>query len=165
MAGGDVAVIVDIVHPAWRDLGRGLDASVSAAARAAIACSAQPVSNGAELGVRLTDDADIRDLNRAWRDRDAATNVLAFALNDAPGSGAYAMLGDVVIALETCRDEARDQDKTIMDHLTHLVVHGTLHLLGFDHQDEAEADAMESLERTVLEGLGIADPYVDHRSA
>jgi len=113
--------------------------------------------------VRLTDDADIRTLNRTWRDRDAATNVLAFAMSEAPVSAG--ILGDVVVAFGTCAREARDQEKSLADHLSHLVVHGTLHLLGFDHQEDDAAEAMEGLERAVLAGLGVADPYAGEAAA
>lgn len=165
---GEIAVIVDVVTAAWGDAVPELESLVAAAARAAVAGAPVAVPAMAELGVRLTDDAEIRTLNKSWRDRDAATNVLAFALNDSPAPSdpeAAAMLGDVVVALETCVAEARDQDKALADHLSHLVVHGTLHLLGFDHENDGEADAMEALERVVLRGLGVPDPYLDHEAA
>ena len=156
---GEVAVIVDIVCAAWREAGSGLEGVAGAAARAAAAGAGVALPVAAELGVRLCDDAEIRKLNRSWRDRDSATNVLAFALNDSPFTG-EPMLGDVVVAYETCAAEAQAQEKSLSDHLSHLVVHGTLHLLGFDHKDDDEAEAMEDLERSVLTRLGITDPYL-----
>lgn len=166
--GGDgIVVIVDVVCPDWRAAEISLDEVVSAAARAALAGAA--FDGMAELGVRLTDDAEIRALNKDWRDRDAATNVLAFALtesSDIPvAEGGPAMLGDVVVAYETSAAEAADQKKSLANHLSHLVVHGTLHLLGFDHEHEAEAEAMEALEREVLAGIGVPDPYVGSEAA
>lgn len=166
---GEIVVFAEIAGPAWRAADIALEDTVTAAARAAVAGAGIPFPRGAELGIRLTDDAEIRCLNREWRDRDTATNVLAFALNDtaAPGAdeGAPAVLGDIVIAYETCAGEARDQDKPLADHLSHLVVHGALHLLGFDHEDAADAEAMEALERAVLDGLGVPDPYLDSEAA
>lgn len=116
----------------------------------------------AEVSVLLTDDARIRALNRDWRGRDRPTNVLSFPA--LPAGAAWpadrpVLLGDVVLALETAEREAAAEGKALADHATHLLVHGTLHLLGFDHEGEAEAARMEQLEVELLAGLGIADPY------
>ena len=115
------------------------------------------------LGLILTDDAEQRGLNRAYRGRDTATNVLSFALIDladpAAPAGAPMLLGDVVLAFATIEREATEQKKTLADHLRHLVVHGVLHLLGFDHQSAAAAAAMEAREVEILERLGVPDPY------
>ncbi|HCP00110.1 MAG: rRNA maturation RNase YbeY [Alphaproteobacteria bacterium] len=162
--GGEITVIVDIVCSAWREVGPDLEEVVRAAARTAAVEAGVALPAVAELGVRLCDDAEILVLNRSWRDRDAATNVLAFALNDTVAPGDL-MLGDVVVAYETCAAEAKAQQKTLSDHLSHMVVHGTLHLLGFDHQDDDQAEAMEDLERTVLTRLGVADPYLGDEAA
>jgi len=124
-----------------------------AARAAARGAGLRPGSAGAELSLVLADDASVRRLNRKWRKRDRATNVLSF-----PG-GDPVMLGDVILAFETVRREAAEQGKAIGDHLSHLVVHGVLHLLGHDHQNACDAEKMEGLERRVLAGLGIADPY------
>lgn len=120
------------------------------------------------VDVALTDDAEQRQLNRTYRGTDAPTNVLAFALADLaadPAStgpaGAPVLLGDVVLAFETVAREAAEQGKPLADHLRHLVVHGVLHLLGFDHQSESEAAMMEAREVAILQGLGVPDPYRD----
>ena len=117
---------------------------------------------GAALGavegdvvVLLTDDAAVRDLNARFRDRDRPTNVLSFP---APESAAP-HLGDIVLAYGVCAAEAETQGKTLADHLSHLVVHGVLHLLGRDHVNDAEAEEMEAEERDILARIGIADPY------
>jgi probable rRNA maturation factor len=115
-----------------------------------------------ELSVVLADDHLVRALNHRYRGRDAATNVLSFALVDpeAPASAiAEGCLGDVVLARQTIAREAREQNKAPGDHLAHLVIHGILHLCGMDHEEAAEAARMEALERELLAGLGVADPY------
>jgi probable rRNA maturation factor len=114
------------------------------------------------VAVLLTDDAAMRRLNAQWRDIDKPTNVLSFpAAPRLAGSedGARA-LGDIAIACETTAREARDEHKHFADHLAHLAVHGFLHLLGYDHESEAQAERMEQLERAVLQRLGIPDPYL-----
>lgn len=112
-----------------------------------------------EMSVTLTDDARIQTLNRDWRGKDKPTNVLSFPAADVPDDVTPVPLGDVIVALETVQAEAKDEDKRLADHFVHLVVHGTLHLLGFDHEDEDEAEEMEDTERRILQGLGISDPY------
>jgi probable rRNA maturation factor len=110
--------------------------------------------------VTLTDDAAIRLLNRDWRGMDKPTNVLSFPQADLPeGVDAPQPLGDVIIALETLQAEAAAEGKAPAHHLAHLVVHGTLHLMGYDHLEDDEAEEMEALERRILAGLGIDDPY------
>jgi probable rRNA maturation factor len=114
-----------------------------------------------ELSLLFTDDASIRVLNRDWRGKDKATNVLSFpAFEVAPGDPLPPMLGDVILAFETVSAEAALEAKPFVHHLTHLIVHGLLHLLGYDHENDAEADEMEGLERKVLARLAIPDPYV-----
>ena len=118
----------------------------------------------AELAVMLTDDAGIRTLNNNWRGIDKPTNVLSFpALQPTEGapSDAPRMLGDIAIAYETTRKEADDEEKPFDHHLSHLAVHGFLHLIGYDHEKDADAEAMEGLEREILAQLGIPDPYAD----
>ena len=107
-----------------------------------------------ELGITLADDETVRVLNRDHRGQDKPTNVLSYP------SGERDFLGDMVLARQTVWREAREQRKSAADHFTHLVVHGTLHLLGYDHETgEADAERMEALERRILAKLGIADPY------
>lgn len=113
-----------------------------------------------ELSLVLTDDARQQELNREWRGRDKPTNVLSFPDGTEMPDGTR-LLGDVVLALETCRREAREQNKSLADHAAHLVVHGVLHLLGHDHEVPEEAEAMERLEVQLLAGMGIADPYAE----
>ncbi|KAB0683010.1 rRNA maturation RNase YbeY [Aureimonas leprariae] len=115
-----------------------------------------------ELGLTLASDAAVRTLNAEWRNKDKPTNVLSFPARDlTPGEAPDALLGDLVLALETCRREAAAEAKSLADHFRHLVVHGTLHCLGYDHEDDAAADEMEALEVLILGDLGIADPYRD----
>lgn len=116
----------------------------------------------AEIGVVLAGDAFVRRLNREHRRKDKPTNVLSFPIEDAhhaAPSGRPPMLGDIVLAFGTVRREARAEGKPFADHAAHLLVHGTLHLLGFDHMTPREAAAMEAHEVRILAGLGVADPY------
>ena len=147
------------------------DALAADAARAALARSpfaewlAHPVR--VELSIRLTSDDEVRTLNRQYRGKDKPTNVLSFPMiqrdlletvtqNSDDGE---VLLGDIVLAHGVCVAEAAEKGVAMADHLRHLVVHGTLHLLGFDHEGEAEAEAMEAIERDALATLGVADPY------
>jgi probable rRNA maturation factor len=107
------------------------------------------------LTILLTDDETVRDLNARFRQKDTPTNVLSFPAPENPEGH----LGDIALAYGVCAREAAEQGKTIGAHLQHLVVHGVLHLLGYDHMSEDEAEAMEGLERVVLSGLGVSDPY------
>ncbi|WP_112497867.1 rRNA maturation RNase YbeY [Agrobacterium sp. lyk4-40-TYG-31] len=113
-----------------------------------------------ELSLVFTDDAAIREINAEWRDKDKATNVLSFpAYPLEPGGMPGPMLGDIVIAHETVAREALDLEKSFEDHLTHLLVHGFLHLFGYDHIETDEAEEMEGLETRILAALGLSDPY------
>lgn len=113
-----------------------------------------------ELSLLFTDDAHIRALNRDWRRKDKATNVLSFpAFPDASADAIPPMLGDIAIAHETVAREAGLDAKPFDHHLTHLILHGLLHLLGYDHEEEGEAEEMEAVERRVLAALAIPDPY------
>jgi probable rRNA maturation factor len=119
----------------------------------------------AELAVMLTDDPGIRTLNNNWRGIDKPTNVLSFPALQTEGArkpgDAPRMLGDVAIAYETTRREADAEGKPFEHHLSHLAIHGFLHLIGYDHENDADADEMESLETEILQQLGIPDPYAD----
>lgn len=106
------------------------------------------------VAILFADDAAVRELNRAWRKKDATTNVLSF-----PAPEGFDALGDIALAIETVLAEAAAQKKTPADHTAHLLAHGFLHLLGYDHEDDADAELMEDRERTILARLGIADPY------
>ncbi len=116
-----------------------------------------------ELGpvsLLFTGDEAIRALNSQWRSKDKATNVLSFPAAQAPVPGLEtAPLGDIILALETVRREAEEEGKPFENHLTHLLVHGFLHLLGYDHETDDEAEEMETLEREILQSLAIPDPY------
>jgi len=155
-------VEIDLADPSphWRAALPEPERVCERAARAALA-AAGAAPGPAELSIVLADDALLRQLNREWRGKDAPTNVLSFAAGDANPAppGAPRLLGDVVLAFETVAAEAQAQQKPLADHLAHLVVHGVLHLLGFDHEIAAEAERMEALETRILAGLGIADPY------
>jgi probable rRNA maturation factor len=135
-----------------------LDARADQAVREALKQSRARITGPAELSMVLTDDAEQRVLNRDWRGIDQSTNVLSFPQIEpfAPVSG---LLGDIILARETLVREAAEMQVSFEDHFTHLVVHGFLHLLGYDHMDDDEALAMESLETQILASLGVADPY------
>lgn len=117
-----------------------------------------------EVAVMLTDDATIRQLNAQWRGMDKPTNVLSFPAGQM-AAGQDGHLGDIAIACETVAREAAAENKTFSDHLAHLAIHGYLHLIGFDHETDAEACVMEDLETRILSSLAIADPYADRKSA
>ena len=113
-----------------------------------------------EVGIIFTDDARIRELNAGWRGIDKATNVLSFPAFPETTSGPLPpLLGDIVLAAETVSGEAALEGKPLENHITHLVVHGLLHLLGYDHEVDAEAEEMEALERRIMARLAIPDPY------
>jgi probable rRNA maturation factor len=141
--------------PARRAL-RGLASRAVGAATAAAGLK----SPSSELGILFSDDARVRVLNAGWRGKDKPTNVLSFpAFSWKRGDALPPMLGDVVLAAETVRREAGVEDKPFEHHLTHLIVHGVLHLLGYDHETDADAEEMEDIERRALAALAIPDPY------
>lgn len=121
----------------------------------------------AEVSLVLAGDDMVAELNKNYRGKDGPTNVLSFAMHEddgqSPVSGQPDLLGDVVVAFGVSEREARDQGLPLADHLSHLCVHGMLHLLGFDHEDEAEAERMEQLETRILGDLGVPDPYGKER--
>ena len=114
-----------------------------------------------EASVMLTDDAQIQELNRTWRGKDKPTNVLSFPAPEQPGANGPRHLGDIALAYETLVRESEAESKELSHHFAHLIVHGVLHLLGYDHEVESEAEIMEGLEVKALATLGIADPYRD----
>ena len=120
--------------------------------------SGATVTGVAELSIVLTDDAAQRELNRQWRGIDKPTNVLSFPQIE-PFEPVVGILGDIVLARETLEREAAELDKPFADHFTHLVVHGFLHILGYDHEEEGDAFDMEGLETRILASLGVPDPY------
>ena len=137
------------------------------AVRAAVAHSRHPSLSGSEVSVSFASDEAVRALNARWRGKDRATNVLSFPMAETEEELAGAqLLGDVVLARGVCEREAADKGIAVRDHAAHLVVHGTLHLLGYDHElGDAEAETMEAAERAALASLGIADPYVSEAQA
>ncbi|WP_055047145.1 rRNA maturation RNase YbeY [Devosia sp. A16] len=137
-----------------------LEAVAETAIRAALKQSEAEVTGVTEVSVVLTDDAEQRELNRQWRGFDKSTNVLSFPQIEpfAPVSG---LLGDITLARETVAREAEEMGIGFEAHFTHLVVHGFLHLLGYDHIEDEDAEEMEGLESEILATLGIADPYAD----
>jgi probable rRNA maturation factor len=137
------------------------DALAERAVLAALAGARPKVAGAAEISIVLTDDEEQRELNRDWRGKDAPTNVLSFPQIE-PFSPVIGILGDIILARETLEREAAEQETPLADHFTHLVVHGFLHILGYDHTTEEEALVMEGLETQILAGLGIADPYADN---
>jgi len=153
-----MSVTIDIIvtAPCW-ERQAGLDELTEITVRECVAQTAAPLARDCELSVNFTDDATIRELNAQWRGIDKPTNVLSF---ETPGPLERRLaLGDIVIAHETVAREAAEQDKSFDAHLTHLLIHGFLHLIGYDHQTPREADAMEALERRIAAALGLGDPY------
>jgi probable rRNA maturation factor len=138
----------------WQSIA-DLDALVLRAATAAL-----PKNEKRSVHILFTDDAAMREINKEWRGFDKPTNVLSFPAAPQPvPKGEVAHLGDLVLAWETVSNEATTQGKSTSDHISHLIVHGLLHLQGLDHEIESEAEAMEVRETAILAGLGIADPY------
>jgi probable rRNA maturation factor len=142
---------IEVEDTAWTDAVADAEALVRVAAEAALA--SEDAAGGVTL--LLTDDESVRELNAQFRSKDSATNVLSFPAPPNPEDH----LGDVALAYGVCAREAAEQGKPLSHHLQHLTVHGVLHLLGYDHIGDDEAETMEGLERAVLAGLGVPDPY------
>ena len=121
------------------------------------------LADGAELSIVFTDDAHIKSLNRKFRQKNKPTNVLSFPGAPAANGGIGPILGDIVLGLETVSREAVAAGLTLEAHLAHLILHGFLHILGYDHENDGEAKIMEGLETAILGGIGIADPYERQR--
>jgi len=160
-----IIVDVEVADLAWLAAGdvEGLAQDVVAATLTEVGARVHP---DAEISILLCDDDEIRALNLAWRNKDKATNVLSFPV---PAGNQGPLIGDIVVAFEYVSEEAREAGRSLRDHLTHMLVHGLLHLLGFDHENEFGAEEMENLERRILAELGIDDPYsgtvpIDHFS-
>jgi probable rRNA maturation factor len=146
----------------WEQLARqAAEAAIAESAFPQLASAERPI----EISVRLSGDEEVRALNSEWRGKDKPTNVLSFPmledddLRDANVAGPELLLGDIILARGVCETEAAEKGVSIEHHATHLLVHGTLHLLGYDHHDDAEAADMEAREVRALERLGIANPY------
>ena len=149
---------VDVEDPAWSAALSNAEALVRAAAQAALGTRpAADATSPSDVTILLTDDASVQDLNVRFRGKPEATNVLSFPAAPNPENH----LGDLALAYGVCAREAAEQGKPLADHLQHLTIHGVLHLLGYDHMGDDEAEAMEGLERVVLASLGVRDPYLD----
>lgn len=158
--GSEALIDVEIEDESWiealPDVASVMEKGIGAALKAA------GFSDEADVVVLLTDDAEMQRLNAEYRRKNKPTNVLSFpAPREMSVKGELEHLGDLALGFETCAREAKEQGKTLYDHLLHLAVHGTLHLLGYDHEDEADAEEMEAIERQILAGMGVADPYLD----
>jgi len=160
--GGVTEIDIVVASTLWTE-----QRSVKALLRRAIREAASVTSTAVgEIAIVLTDDSAIRALNRDWRGKDAATNVLSFPAGEPRGTrGIPRLLGDIVIAYETTEREARAEHKPFMHHLMHLAVHGFLHLAGYDHAADDQAAAMERLEAAILARLGVPDPYLARGAA
>lgn len=165
-----VAVDILIEAPAWLDALPSAEAVVERAAAQAFAQATTPDDRTWECAILLADDERLRALNRQFRGKDKATNVLSFPANRhdgnysdelqvVPADDEPLQWGDIAIAYGVTAAEAREQGKTLANHLSHLVVHGILHLVGHDHEQPEEAERMEALERQILWEIGVADPY------
>lgn len=157
-AANGISLTVSVLDRGWTQRLPEAGRLARRAARSALKGAGRTAGRG-EIGLVFGDDALLRRLNRTYRGIDKPTNVLSFAGEPRTPSGEAGSLGEVILARQTLVGEARAQRKPVADHLTHLVVHGVLHLLGYDHETDAEAERMERLETAILARLGIADPY------
>jgi len=160
-------IVIDVAYDGWTAKLPDVEErcrQVAAITLGAAAATVDLPSERLEVSVLLTDDSQVQELNRDYRQQDKPTNVLSFAALDEdsplPPDGPI-LLGDVIVAFQTTEREAVEEGKSFADHFSHLVVHGVLHLLGYDHLEDDEAEEMESLERSILGALGVPDPYKD----
>jgi probable rRNA maturation factor len=155
-----MTVAIEVEDETWTQQLPGLEGLADRTVKAALSACGQSDA-ATDVFVLFTDDIAIAAMNAEWRGKPKPTNVLSFPAPDGMPlpEGEPKPLGDIVLASGVVTAEARDQGKTLQDHCTHLIVHGCLHLLGHDHEDEAEAAEMEQLEIDILKGLGISNPY------
>ena len=146
-----------VLDERWAEIGDP-QAVTRLSVEAALSVVAERQSGDVEVSVALADDATVQALNRDWRGKDYPTNVLSFPAPATRTRGPR-VLGDIALAYETVARESRDENKLFADHAVHLLVHGTLHLLGFDHENDSDAAVMEALEVEALARVGVADPY------
>ncbi len=161
----DAAIAIEMPWPIndWQSLAtRAVSATIAATPHAGLATIAAAI----EISIRLTSDAEVQTLNRQYRQQDKPTNVLSFPMVQPDLIDALAntddgevLLGDIVLADGVCKRESVERGVSTQDHATHLIVHGVLHLLGYDHMTDSEAEAMEAIERDVMASLGLHDPY------
>jgi probable rRNA maturation factor len=150
---------VEIQDAAWTVALEQAEAIVIRAAEAALSEIAPTDLDEPVIAILLTDDDTVADLNQRFRGKDGPTNVLSFPAPPNPEG----QIGDIALAYGVCAYEASLQGKSLEHHLMHLTVHGVLHLLGYDHETDGEAEAMEALERSILETLSVSDPYAAER--
>lgn len=149
---------ISVDTPDWDVLG-DIEIFTRRAVDAAFTVIDNAPGGAVSISLLFADDEEIRALNAGWRQQDKPTNVLSFPASHPPGLPGPQLLGDIVLAFETCAREAEAEHKKLPDHVTHLIIHGVLHLMGYDHIDENEAEEMEKLETEALARLGIDDPY------
>lgn len=171
----DVAILAD---PQWNKSEDWEGCATQAVEAALVATPFAALSDSnlcIEVAIKMSDNAEVQALNRDYRGKDKPTNILSFpqtppdllaslaasATGGAAGDDSEAILGDMILAYEICVAEAADKGISLEDHVTHLIVHGTLHLLGYDHIEEDQANHMETLEIAIMAGLGLSDPYGD----
>lgn len=156
MSAVDLTLDVTVEAGSWELMG-DVDGVCTRATEAALVVAG--VEGLVSLAVLLTDDESIRQINSQWRQKDAPTNVLSFPAPPIPGLPAPRPLGDVVLAYETVAREAQAEGKALSDHAAHLLAHGVLHCLGYDHETDEDAEEMEALETEAMALIGVGDPY------
>ena len=152
-------VIIDLQIASENEQGLPSEAQLTQWATAAV----RPTRDDVEMTVRIVDEEESHELNLTYRGKDRPTNVLSFPF-ESPAEVELPLLGDLVICRQVVEREAVEQNKPLMAHWAHMIVHGSLHLLGYDHIEDAEAEEMESLETEIMQGLGFADPYLSEKA-